>query len=248
MLSCGQQTPMRTDMSLALAQAHPILAQLHQQRLGSLLGEDAIKVYRAGRRVQIAGKPATHAHFLLHGKVRAYQKVHKGEVALRLLRAPAFFGELAMLPDLHYRVNVATITEATILHISAPVFRELLDENQAFLKAITHDLAIRLSLTADTLSTLTFEDILTRLSALLLDYENHFGVPHERGHLLDTSLSQQQLARDVGASRKSLMRALAQLAHDNIVKKIGRRYVILDKAALVALAGQAQAITYSLIR
>src|SRR5439155_4631157 len=77
-------------------------------------------------------------------------------------------------------------------------------------------------------------DVSTRVSNRLRDLAAAHGVIDRDGVRLGLPLTQEELARMVGASRETVNRVLAALAHRGLIRFEGRTYVIPN---LEALAG-----------
>ena len=236
----------RAAWMLATLRSHPLLASLDDAALGTMVAAGSTLSLRPKRTFLRDGTNADTVYFLLAGAVRIYHRGAKGsEVLLKLLRAPAMFGEIEVIAKRQYVENVTTIEESQVLAVPAAVFRVLLTRYPELTAAVLEDVASRFCVAANNIKAVAFADVLTRLVALLLDYAALAATPGPAGEVIDAAVSQESLARDLAVSRKAVQNALAELQRRGLVVKRGSRYVIADRPGLESLAGLRAGLTYS---
>jgi CRP/FNR family transcriptional regulator, cyclic AMP receptor protein len=224
---------------------HPMLALLPPQALEVLARTSRLVTYRAGRTVLREGDPP-QAFCLLSGAARVFHRSGDQEVLVKLFRGPALGGEMEVLCKRPFLVNMRTLESSDILHIRSDVFERLVQKQLAFTAALTLDLSARLFIATSNERALAFSDVDTRLADVLLDYAQLCGVAVDNAVRLSLPLSQQALARDLGVSRKSLVRGLLRLKHDGIMDKDRGRYVIRDPKGLTERSSGGLALFYRL--
>jgi class 3 adenylate cyclase/HAMP domain-containing protein len=79
-------------------------------------------VLPAGSAVFAAGEAGDSGYLIKDGKVR----IHLGEVELRILEQPAYFGEMSLLSDQTRSASVTAVTECRLLRIDKEEFRQIL--------------------------------------------------------------------------------------------------------------------------
>jgi len=79
-------------------------------------------------------------------------------------------------------------------------------------------------------------DTLGRLARVLDELANADGQPTDTGIMVDPPLTQHELAGLVGASRESVVRALAELRRRGLVQTGRRSLVVCDPAGLARLS------------
>jgi hypothetical protein len=87
------------------------------------------------------------------------------------------------------------------------------------------------------LKNLLFQPLRNRLIHLLVELADRYGRPTPEGLLIDVRLSHQDLAGIVGSSRESVTLGLGELVAEGLLRRRGRRLVVVDPKALVAAVG-----------
>lgn len=228
-----------------MAKIHPLLAALDPKSLETVLNVSRTAVYRPKRTVQREGDAPNFVYFILDGLVRMYHRHEEGEITTQLLRGPCLFNDSRAITESPVSECASTLARSTILAMPAEVFRRLLTLRPCFCEAVLKDSAARQCITSDHIRRLSFDDIDTRLANLLIDYVEVAGSRGESGIRIDLPCSQQSMALDVGASRKSLNRSLERLRDAGAIKKENARYEILDMKVVEAQASDALGIRFS---
>ncbi len=230
-----------------LANSHPLLAALDAKSLETLMGLSKLTVYRPKRTVVRSGEEAKFAHLLIDGIVRVFHRNDRGEeLTIQLLTGPTVFNDARVLTESVAEENVVTLERSTVLSVPAEVFRRLVTLRPQFNEVLVKDQAERACLASDLNRRLAFNDIDTRLANLLLDYAALVGTQTPEGHIrLQLPFSQQSMANDLGASRKSLNRALERLRELGAVMKSQARYEIRNVQLVQERASCATGIRHS---
>lgn len=230
-----------------LSQLHPLLGALDAKSLETVMGLSKLTAYRPKRTVVRAGEEPRFAYLLLEGTVRVFHRNDRGEeLTTQLLTGPAVFNDSRVLTESTVDENVVTLERSTVLSVPAEVFRRLTTLRPQFNEVLVRDQAARACLASKQQRHLAFDDIDTRLANLLLDYADLVGVENERGNIrLQLAFSQQSMANDLGASRKSLNRALERLRGTGAVAKSQARYEIHDNQQIVDRSSNTVGIRHS---
>ncbi len=129
-------------------------------------------------------------------------------------------------------------TETLTLHRDE--FIRFINKNPEFAYQVMRTLAKRIRHLNDQIGDVFFLDLNGRLARTLLKLAADHGTPVEDGTLIDISLTQTDLAEMTGATRVSINKALGRFRRAKWVSVRGRRFVLLDTAALrnlIHLAG-----------
>ena len=78
--------------------------------------------FAAGATIFVAGDPGDSLYLIHVGSVR----IHQGDALLRELRAPAYFGDMALLNGEPRSASATAATDCRMLRIDQEPFRELL--------------------------------------------------------------------------------------------------------------------------
>ena len=192
--------------------------------------------YRHGEVVVGQGQAVTCLRLVVSGAVRLSAVVPSGrEVVVGLLGAGDVFGELALLGGGPSPVEARAVgSETRIVALPLEALREVVRRAPASAEELLRLVASRLHHTAGALEEALAHDVPTRVSLRLRDLARSHGTAAADGVRLPPRLTQEELARMVGATRESVNRTLSSLAARGLVRVEGRRYVVPDPEALAA--------------
>lgn len=192
--------------------------------------------YRHGEVVVGQGQAVTCLRLVVSGAVRLSAVVPSGrEVVVGLLGAGDVFGELALLGGGPSPVEARAVgSETRIVALPLEALREVVRRAPASAEELLRLVASRLHHTAGALEETLAHDVPTRVSLRLRDLARSHGTAAADGVRLPPRLTQEELARMVGATRESVNRTLSSLAARGLVRVEGRRYVVPDPDALAA--------------
>lgn len=200
----------------------------------------ATRRYRHGEVVMRQAETVTCLRLVSTGAVRLSAVVPSGrEVVVGLLGPGDVFGELALLGGGPSPVEARAVGPSTrILVVPVDSLRAVMQRTPETAEELLRLVATRLHRTAVALEEALAHDVPTRVSLRLRDLARSHGTAGAGGVRLPPRLTQDELARMVGATRESVNRSLALLAARGLVRVEGRRYVVPDPEALLALAAE----------
>jgi CRP-like cAMP-binding protein len=189
--------------------------------------------------IVFAPAPNPNSVYLLEsGLVRIYRLSESGlETTLGFVRPGEVFGELTVFGD-YPRESFATATErSSVWKISRQTFQPLVESRPGIGFSISKQVGQRLKRIESRVESLVFRDVHTRVMLILLELAESFGVAREDGGVeLDLSLTQAELATLVGSTRQSVNASLSELAEQGLVRREGRRLILLKPDELSRLA------------
>lgn len=187
------------------------------------------------------GDPGGLLYIITAGKVKITHSMPDGQEALlAILGAGDFFGELALLDDAPRSATAEAMEDTETLTLHRDEFIRFINKNPEFAYQVMRTLAKRIRHLNDQIGDVFFLDLNGRLARTLLKLAADHGTPVEDGTLIDISLTQTDLAEMTGATRVSINKALGRFRRAKWVSVRGRRFVLLDTAALrnlIHLAG-----------
>ena len=194
--------------------------------------------YRHGEVVVGQGQAVTCLRLVVSGAVRLSAVVPNGrEVVVGLLGSGDVFGELALLGGGPSPVQARALgAETAIVALPIETLREVVRRAPASAEELLRLVASRLHHTAGALEEALAHDVPTRVSLRLRDLARSHGTAAVDGVRLPPRLTQDELARMVGATRESVNRTLSSLTARGLVRFEGRCYVVPDPEALAAAA------------
>lgn len=173
-------------------------------------------------------------HFLLSGTLIALYWTAEGREVIFTRFAPGdHFGELAALDDGGRSLAVVARTDATVLTIPGPTFRQFFDQIPTLRWRITQGLVARIrTLTARNLELTTFS-VEQRVASYL------FGLAVDRGQLrsggvIDNAPTHAEIAATIGSNREMVSRIMSGLARRGAIRTARQRIEILDPKILAA--------------
>lgn len=224
---------------------HPLLAKLDDEAKRLVLRSSTATRYRQGRLVIRQGD-APKAFCLLEGAARVFHKEGEKEVLVKLFRAPAFGGEMEVLCDRAYLVNMRTLEPSLVMTLDSEVFRHLVATRNAFAAGLCADLSARLFIATSNERALAFADVDKRLADLLLDYSSLWGEETPNGVRITLAMSQDAMSRDLAVSRKAVVQSLLNFKKLGLVDKVDGRYLILKPRELAELCWGGLRLSYRL--
>jgi CRP/FNR family cyclic AMP-dependent transcriptional regulator len=183
------------------------------------------------------GDPVSSLSLVASGVVRLSAVTPEGrEVVVGLLGVGQVFGEAALLDDGAERdslVEARVVGSATIVQIPASTLRTVIEGNPATGEELLRLVAARLHRTSVALEEALAQDVPVRVSRRLRQLALDHGDRRSGGGVrLRVPLTQDELARMVGASREAVNRSLGVLAARGLVRTEHRTFVIPDLEAL----------------
>lgn len=196
--------------------------------------------YPAGAVVYHEGEPAKSLFLVAHGKVKLLQHSFSGEdVVLDLLTQGDLFGGLAVLGRRKYPLTAVAQTDCCVLAITTEEFRHLLRTHPEVALATLDGVARDLETAHDTIHAISTLPVEARLASTLLRLADRLGEIDSEGVLIQSPLSQQDLAAMVGTTAETASRVISNLRRSHYVET-GRQWIrIRDREGLQRIASEA---------
>jgi CRP/FNR family cyclic AMP-dependent transcriptional regulator len=178
------------------------------------------------------GDPSSCLFLVASGAVRLSSVTRDGrEVVVGLIGPGDVFGESALLgrPS---PVDARVIGTTRVVALPLPHLRDVLRRYPITAEELLRLVASRLHRTSTALEEALASDLPTRVSLRLRDLASKHGIPSSDGIRLRVPLTQEELARMVGASREAVNRTMGGLTARGLVRTEGRTVVIPDPEAL----------------
>jgi CRP/FNR family cyclic AMP-dependent transcriptional regulator len=212
---------------------HPVFAGVAPEVLARLT--DAAQPLAPGDDEELLseGESELALFVLLAGSVKVLYRSPEGlELVVKLLAAPAVFGEMECIAGIPYLESVVAVERARLLRIPSAAFLAAVQESHALCANLLGDVAKRLCIAAQNERALAFHPVESRLAQLLLTYLDLYGLPAPDGRMIRVPLTQEGLAQALGVNRRSITRALAAWGAEGWLIKREGRYVVTDPVAL----------------
>jgi len=202
------------------------LSLLAPERLRKIARELAIIELAARERKIIDGESATDAYLVLRGAV----KIAPMDSQVASILAPGeIFGLCHLIPDGPPVLRYQAITDSLIGRMPAALFsNKWFNLSHKTFTTLVEFVLGKWWTGAATISNTGRLPLRSRLSRVLLDMGNKFGVQDSRGMLLDLPVTQKDLAELIGSSRPQVNIQLARLSDVGAVIRRGRRLILVQ--------------------
>ncbi|WP_410644439.1 Crp/Fnr family transcriptional regulator [Amycolatopsis sp. lyj-346] len=213
-----------------------LLAYLADTDREYLLARGTRRRFRANDVVLMEGDPSDHVHVLVSGWVRVSTIVEDGREVLFGLRGPGeVLGDLAAVTGRPRSASVRAIEPCTVFQLTGAEFVDVLHARPSIAIATIKTVAARLrSAESARIDSAAF-DVSRRVAVVLVRLAEERGRTVPEGVVVD-ALSQEDIAAQIGAARRTVARALRVLRERGIVETGRRRFLIRELRVLRAFA------------
>ena len=203
-----------------------LFGDLSSEHLQHLAERVRRRHFAAGDVIFQKGDPGIALFLIREGEVKITElSPTNQEIALAVLRPGDSFGELALLDD-GPRSATATATEPTeALALYREEFLAYVELEPVVMRSLLRSLAAIIRRTNDRLSD-TLLDVNRRLSKVLIDLADHYGVEMLEGILIDRTVTLASLAELVGLHPTEVDHPFRNLQYEDIVRVEGDRITI----------------------
>ncbi|MGH3386522.1 MAG: Crp/Fnr family transcriptional regulator [Nocardioidaceae bacterium] len=184
---------------------------------------------RRGEVVFREGDSGDRLYVVTEGKVKLGLSSSDGRESLLAILGPGqMFGELSLFDPGPRSATVTAVTDATFATLAHDELVRWLTGRPDVARGLLSQLAGRLRRANDVVADLVFSDVPGRVAKQLLELSARFGRTADDGIHVHHDLTQEELAKLVGASRETVNKALADFAQRGWVRLEPRSVVILD--------------------
>lgn len=220
-------------MQRELLQRVPFLAALSGEDLRWLAGRVQRRKYSRGDIIFVKDDPGESMFIVEDGSVRIYVPGTQGaDLTLAVMQPGEFFGDLSLLDGRPRSASAQAARNTTLLTLERGDLTDLVQSRPQAALAILTEIAGRLRETDQMASDLAFLDVSGRLARRLLDLATSNGKEREDGVLINSTITQEELANMIGVTRESVNRNLGMFRRLGLIAREGRRIVVLNAAGL----------------
>jgi CRP-like cAMP-binding protein len=168
--------------------------------------------YPAGETLLRQGEPTSHLLVIISGWVRVYISTPNGHEVLVALRGPGdVIGDQAALHGWTRTASVRTLEAVTAILLRGEQLVNCLRSRPNIAIALVRQMSERLREAEAARIDFVALDVTKRVAAYLVRLADQHGIPEQSGLSLRMPLTQQDIANHLGASRRTVARALAVL-------------------------------------
>lgn len=203
--------------------------------LEALARHASVRRIAAGQVLFVQGDPSEHLILVRSGRLRVLVSSDRGdELVLALLGPGETLGELSVIDELPRSATVEALDASTLVLLPAAEVRTVLTQSPPALIAVARQLATEVRRLTGNAADLVFLDLPRRLAKHLLSLPRSVGAGIR---IADLGVSQSGLAAQLGTTRQSVNRALAQFVQRGWIEVDGTRVVIRDELSLRRFSG-----------
>lgn len=211
----------------------PIFSSLEPEQLSPLTSKLRRRQYKRGEVIFHQDDPADWMHIIVEGRVRISISSEDGrEKDIAVLQQGECFGEMALIDGSNRSATATAAEYSETLALHRQDFLDLLRDHPLVVARTTSMLTSRLRSVNQMVGDLAFLDVPRRLAKQLMELAETYAGDGGRHDPVEIPLSQEELARLVGASRETISRALNSFRQLGILTTSHRRITITDRGAL----------------
>ena len=207
---------------------YPLFAKLPDTELTSLAERARTRAFKRGETLFRKDDPGTHLYVMLDGAVKIALPGEFGQEALvAIMRQGDHFGELALFDGSPRSASATALDDTRAALLARDDFLAFLETHPAAVRVVLDALAKTIRRLSDRVEDLIFLDVPSRVAKYLLDLAQQDG-----SDKLELTLTQDELAAFIGASRVSVNRVLGDLERRDIIEIRRRHIVVRDRDRL----------------
>lgn len=196
-----------------------------------------VKKFKRGQNIFTEGALPTGIYFIKKGKVKKYKALNNGkEQIIYLCNEGEMIGYAAFLGEERYSDSAATITDSSIGYISRERLVRLLDKHQELSKLLVKKLSHEFGVMVNFIATFTKKSVRERIALTLLILNDNFSLNKNDDNETLIELTREDFANIVGIATETLVRFLRDFEQEGLIKKKGRKIIVLEPLKLFKIA------------
>lgn len=221
-----------------LLEQAPLFSVLRGEDMRDLAGKFHLVRYRRGEVIFREGEPAERLFLIDEGKVKLTIASPTGqELLIAVLGRGQIFGELAVVDRSTREMDARAMQDCKLFSLASDVFWSMIEGRPALARRLLELMARRLRRADQASQDLVFFDAPTRLARKLLELAEEHGEANGDGRIMvQTRVTQEEMAQMVGVSRESANRLIASFAGRGWIEWNDGRPVILRPESLMRRA------------
>ncbi len=211
--------------------------ELSRKDLHELRVRGRIRRFRPGEVIHFAGDLASSVCLVLSGLVELTRPHEEGrELVISLVRPGEVFGVLALIGRFSEPDTARSRVTSEVCFFAPEEFRRLLHARPHLAFTVIKSLEGEAVTLENRIEALAFKSLPARVAHTLLQIARAFGKRMDQGVRFSISLTQQNLAELVGASRQHVNYVLADFRAHRLISGSGRTLTLTDLEGLEKVA------------
>lgn len=188
--------------------------------------------FKKGERIFNEGTKVIGIYFINCGKVKVTSYYdEENERILRLSGPGTFLGHRGMNTT-YYPVSGVALTDCEVSFIPVDIFKKIIRSNPDFSIFLLNFVTDDLKNTEDRMKSMIHNDVIVRVGIIICMLIDSFGYDDEIPKKLQYTLSRSDIASLAGTSYESVVRNLAKLEDQKIIKLDNKSIIILKEKDL----------------
>lgn len=220
-----------------LLQTTPIFRRLSQEDRARVAPHSRIREYSRGQTIFSEGDPSDRFHMIASGRVKVFKMTPAGkDVILEIFGVGDPLGAVAVYEGWPFPASAVALEDTTCITIERPQFFALLEAHPTLVRGLLLGLTHRLVELTNRIAELTGGRVEPRFARLFLKLAAEVGRVERGGTFIAMGLSRQELADLTGTTIETAIRIMSRWGKQRIVLTEKDGFLLLDRAALDALA------------
>lgn len=204
-------------------------ADLTEQEWAELVRRGRARRLPPGTPLFVEGTRSDTVALVISGRVKVFTSADDGtEVVLEVRGPGTLLGELAVIDGQPHSASVRSLEPVDVLTVRSREFTDFLQTHPRTMWLLMRLLTDRLREADRKRIEFGVYDTLSRVARRLVELVDRFGQPTDSGIKITLSLTQEELASWVGASREAVAKALRTLRANGYLRTQRRTYTVLD--------------------
>lgn len=201
-------------------------AQLDATRLAELAKMGELRLYSNNEMLIAEGEQSDALFILVKGKLKVFTRNPSGrEVVFNILKPRELFGEM-FLDGGRRSASVKAMEASECIVLEESQFRALISKHNDFAECLIQVLIARLRRSTQMVKDLVLSDVYGRTIAVL----NQVATVEGKLRVVPRSLTQQEIADRVGATREMINHVIGRLIEEGSLFRDERRRLVFSKA------------------
>ena len=194
------------------------------------------RTFPKGAAIYLPSDQADCVFLLAEGRIRICSITPDGKQAIMGFVEPGeVFGELALFQASNHEERAEAATISTVVQLPGEAVRQVMENCPQLAIGVTKLIGFRRARIERRLRSLLFRSNRDRLVQLLLELAEQYGKKHSFGVLVGISLTHQELASIIGATRESVTMILGDLKKEGLINVSRQKLHILDIGRLAGI-------------
>ena len=218
-----------------------LLGQLSEEQLSALEKRCQMREFPAGNPIYLPSEAADSMFLIATGLVKICHLTVEGKTStLTFIKPGEVFGELSLFDTEQRGEYVESVEPSTIIRMPKEEIQRLMNGNTSVAMRVTKLVGLRRQKIEQRIRHLLFTSNQHRLSHLLLDLADQFGVPIDDGGIqLGLKLSHQEIANLIGTTRETVTLMLGKMRSEGLIRGQRQTVILCDIKRLAESVGRA---------